>query len=159
MVQLDHIRPVCAGRRHEVAPGGGVPFRVFDGEVVVPGSVVGDPVQDHVHAAVVDCVDQPPEILMVAEFGIDALVVPDRVVAAEAAQAVLLADRVDGHEPQDAHAHILQTVKVRLERFKGALLRVLADVHLVHGEIAGPGAVVLCRRKRWQQEQDGENDP
>jgi hypothetical protein len=62
--------------------------------------MVGDPVEDHVHALAVGGIDEGLELGLGAEFRVHAIIVADRIRAAEAALAVLHADRVDRHQPE-----------------------------------------------------------
>jgi hypothetical protein len=66
--------------------------------------MVGDPVEDHVHALAVGGIDEGLEVGLGAELRVHAVIVADRIRAAERALAVLHADRVDRHQPQDIDA-------------------------------------------------------
>ena len=74
----------------------------------------------------------------VAELGVDAEVVLDGIRAAEPALAVLLADRVHRHEPDDVDAEVADARQVRLGGAEGALGREVALVDLVDRRAAAP---------------------
>ena len=71
-----------------------------------------------------------------AELGVDRRVVTDGVVAAQSALAHEQANRLDRHEPQDAHPHFLQARQVRGHRCQRAFGGVLADIDFVNAGIA-----------------------
>lgn len=85
--------------------------------------MVIDHVDDALHAPVVDGVDQMPEIIQRAEFGVHGAVVADGVGAAERALAVLFAGRVNGQQPDDVRAERLDAVEVRLHGSERCPLR------------------------------------
>ena len=139
VVELDDVRPVPPRRRVEVAlPVPLVPFGVLPDQHVVPGGVVGDPVEDHVQPKFVGAVDEPLEVVEGAELGVDGEVVARRVRAAQRALAVLLADRVDRHEPDDVRTQRLQARQLLLRSGERSLRRELPQVDLVQDGVLRP---------------------
>ena len=98
------------------------------------GVVIHD-VDDAAHPARVYLVHEVPEILERAVLGVHGAIVADGVGAAERALAGLLAQRVDGHQPDDVHAQGLYAVKVGYEGAEGTLLSVVADENGIHDEV------------------------
>ena len=80
-------------------------------EHAVPRGVVGDNVNDDLEAALVGLGNQALEVGLSAVVGVDGVVVADGVGAAEGAFAHLLADGIDGHQPEDVDAEVLQLVQ------------------------------------------------
>ena len=112
------------------------PFGVVFGQPGVGRGVVIDDVDDALHAAGVDGVDQMAEIVERAELGVDGAVVTDGIWAAEAPLAVFLAGGMDGQQPDDIRAEGLDAVKVGLHGGEGALFGVIADVDGIQDLIA-----------------------
>ncbi len=112
--------------------------------------MVGDPVENDLHAQMVDAVHQRPEIGGGAELGVDARVIGDGVVAAEYPFAVELADRLHRHDPQDVDSETLEPDQMGHERGERAGGRVLTRVDLVDHGMLGPGRVrdLGSRRRR-----------
>ncbi len=135
VIEIDDVRPIPPWSRAEVAaPVTLVPVRMRLDQRIVPGGVVGHPVENHPHAQPVRLGDECLEIVQRAEFRIDTIVVAYRVRTAQAALAVLLADRMDRHEPQDVRAKRLQARQLRTGGDQGAFGRELTGVDLVqHG--------------------------
>ena len=106
-------------------------------------SVVGHPVHEHLHAEAVRFGHEVVEIVHRAQLGIDGAVVADRIVGAERALAVLLPDRVDGHEPHGIDAQIAQEFQPRGGGAQRAFGRELAHVHFIeHGPVAPFGMLI-----------------
>ena len=75
----------------------------------------------------------------IAIFRIDRAVVADGVIAAQRALALLLADRIDRHDPEDIDAHTPQARKVGLKGSERPLGRVLPDIDFIDVCRARPG--------------------
>ena len=71
------------------------------------------------------------EILQGAVFRVHGAIVPVGVGAAHGALAVLLANGVDGHQPQNVRAQGADPGQVRFHGPEGALGGVAADVELI----------------------------
>jgi len=120
IVKVDDIRPV---RRVAIEKGIGEPavdgtfrvvFRMLLDPRVIPGGVVGHPVDDDVHAPGVDRVDERAELRLAAVLGVDPSVVAHGVGRAEGTDVglgTLLPNRMDGHEPERGNAHGLQFIE------------------------------------------------
>mmetsp|Transcript_78059 Transcript_78059/g.216466 ORF Transcript_78059/g.216466 Transcript_78059/m.216466 type:complete len:431 (-) Transcript_78059:4582-5874(-) len=149
VVQRDDVIPMLLtrlalveGHRVDLALGVElVPVLVRAGPRVVPGRMVGHPVEHDLEAQPVRLRDKGLGVGQAAELRIDGRVVAHRVVAAERALAVELADRLPGHQPQDVDTQLLQPRQVGLHRGQRAGGRILADVDLVEDGLAGPRKV------------------
>ena len=106
---------------------------------MIPGAVVGDPVKDHLDAQGMGLLDQLACITQAAEFRVHGPVVADRVIAAEAALAIELADRLQRHQPDQLDTHFFQSWQLRSKGLDRAFRRVLAQVHLVDADLVRPG--------------------
>ena len=122
-------------------------LRVLGGQHGVRRGVVIHYVDDALHAPVVDGVHQMAQVVDGAHVGVHRPVVPDGVGAAHGALAALLADGVDGHQPQDIRTQPLQAVEVALQGTEGALLRVSADENAVNDLVPQGEIGVACHRK------------
>lgn len=101
------------------------------------------------------------KVVQVAELGVDALVVLHGVVAAQLALTVLYANLVDGHEPEDVDAQLLEAGEVDLHGLEGTLGGVLAGIHLVDYGALGPAEVVdgwLCALLGLAERGGGEEE-
>mgnify|MGYP000199286452 CR=1 FL=1 len=105
---------------------------------IVPGRVVGDPVQDDVHAQLMGLSHELLEAVQVAELGVHTLVIPYGIGAAEPAFALRYADFLHRHQPQDVYAKIFEPWKLLFRGGKSPLRRELACVDLVDDRIAAP---------------------
>jgi len=132
-----------------------IPVAVFLRPRVVERGVVRHPVDDHVHAQPVRLFDQCLEVVERAEFRIDGRVIAHGVIAAQRVLAVLFADRLDRHQPQDVHAHLFQARQMLGKCLERALGRVLPDVHFVDIGVARP-AYVRHRRDIRRLRRGGE---
>ena len=131
------------GRGAEVAlPVALVPLGMLLHERVVPRGVVGDPVEDDVQPEPVRGGDEVLEVGERAELGVDAEVVAHGVGTAEDALAVLGADRVDRHEPDDVGAERLDPRQLYLRRGERPLGGELPEVDLVERGAPRPFRVV-----------------
>ena len=139
VIEIDDIRPVPPRRRAEIAvPVALVPVGMLFSQRIVPGRVVGDPVEDHVHIERMSGVDESLEVVQRAELGIDAKIIAYRVRTAERALPVLFADRVDRHEPQDVDTEIPEPRQLPLDGAERPFGAELPDVDLVNRGIAAP---------------------
>ena len=136
VVQIRHVPPVAEAVAERAVGLVVEPFGVVFGQPGVGRGVVIDDVDDALHAAGVDGVDQMAEIVERAELGVDSAVVTDGIWAAEAPLAVFLAGGMDGQQPDDIRAEGLDAVKVGLHGGEGALFGVIADVDGIQDLIA-----------------------
>ena len=90
--------------------------------------MVVDDVDDALHAAVVDGVDQMAEVVQRAELRVDGAVIADGIRAAERAFAVLLAGRMDRQQPDDIRTERVDAVQIPLHGGKGTFFGVIADI-------------------------------
>ncbi len=82
---------------------------MFFNPVVVATGVVGNPVEDDLHAEPVGFVDNLFELFDSAEFGVELAVVLDGVITTEFALPVKLGDGKHRHEPKDVDTEFFQT--------------------------------------------------
>ena len=136
VVQIRHVPPVAEAVAERAVGLVVEPLGVVFGQPGVGRGVVIDDVDDALHAAGVDGVDQMAEIVERAELGVDGAVVTDGIWAAEAPLAVFLAGGMDGQQPDDIRAEGLDAVKVGLHGGEGALFGVIADVDGIQDLIA-----------------------
>ncbi len=108
VVEVGDVGPIRV-RRNDL-PGGisCEPFGMFLDELAVPRRMVRYQVDDELHAAPVGGGQEVLEIVHRSEFGIDPIIIPHGIGAAECSLPVLLADRIDRHQPEDRHAEVLQ---------------------------------------------------
>ena len=96
-VQVGDILPVGSGGMHYYARRiGGVPLGVLRDPRMVPGGVVGHPIDNDGHFAVVGLGDQGFEVLQSSEFGVDGSVVRHTVGRSDGLD---LPHFKDGHQP------------------------------------------------------------
>src|SRR5208337_95745 len=134
-----NVGPVLPRRRSEIAfPVARVPFGVLTYEDVVPCGMVRDPVEDDVHVLLVCCCDEVLEIVQSAELGIHAVIILYGVGASQGAFAILFANFVDRHQPQDVDAQLFQAGQLLLRSPESAFWRELAGVDLVDGGVLTP---------------------
>ena len=132
-VQVRHIVPAGAGRTDDVAGFVvGVPFRMVLDPRIVPGSVVGDPVDDDGHAALVGAVHEGLEVHEGAEFRVDGGIVLDAIGALD---GFLYADFADWHEPDDVGAQVLDGVQTGGNGLERMVRCKVARIDLVHDDI------------------------
>ena len=154
-IQLGHIDPIGARGRLDAA--------VFVEQVVtqtngiagpdrVEGRVVGDPVDDDLHAVVMGGSDEGIEVLPGSVIRVECFVVLNTVGAPEGTAARLhqvvvlvlpalpvhLADRMHRHEPDDVHAQLLDAGEVGSSAPKVTLGAVLPDIHFIDHGIPRP---------------------
>jgi hypothetical protein len=89
-----------------------------------------------------DFLHQRFEPVQSAEFRVDIQIIAHRVITAETAEPVLQADGMNGHEPENAGAHVPQPVQMRLESGESAFFGVLPHIDLVDAEVVGPIAMI-----------------
>ena len=102
--------------------------------------MVGHPIDHQLHACFMNTGNQFPEIIPRTKFRVYFPVIPDGIVTAEASLPVLLADRVNRHEPQDICAHIFDPGDMLHKCSDGACGGKLPQVDLIDN---GTG------QKRW----------
>ena len=107
IIQVNAVGPVGNGRKEIPLGVSHIPIGMLHGQLIIPGSVVSHPVDDHVHAHLVDFVHQPFEIIQGSIFRIHGQIILDRIIAAQGALAPLFANRMNGHEPEDTNAQVL----------------------------------------------------
>ena len=139
VVQVDDVGPVPPqGRPLHPLPVALVPVGVLGVERVVPGGMVGHPVEDDVHPLRMCGGDERLEVGERPELGIDRAIVAHRIGAAERALAMLDADRIDRHQPDDADAQCLQPRQLLLGGAEGAFGGELAGIDLVEDSVFRP---------------------
>ena len=143
IVEIDDVGPIPERRRPVGAlPVMLVPVGMRGVDDIVPRGMVGDPVEDDVHPLRMRRRDERLEIVDRPELGVHRAIVLDRIGAAEPALAVLLADRMDRHQPQDVDAERLQPRQLRLRSAERSLGGELARVDLIEHRRLGPGGMV-----------------
>ena len=100
--------------------------------------MVGDPVEQYVHAQGVRLVHDGFKIFNASKGRVDCGVILDGIVAAELAFAVGFTNRLDGHEPQNIDVHFCQSREVLLKGIQRSFRRVLADVDLINVGVFRP---------------------
>ena len=111
-----------------------VKLRVLGHPMVVPGSMVGDPIQNDLHSELVGLVHHTGKVGAVAKLGVDGAVVRDAVVGPEDAFALCDANGTHGHEPQDVGAQIFDARKFFFKAVQTAFGGELPHVDLIdHG--------------------------
>ena len=138
VVEFGGVRPVPGhgGRPRGIAliPVG----RLLADPAGVARRMVGDPVQQHLHAQAVRLGDKRIEIPHRPQPGVDGAIVADRIVRAQRALAPLGADRIDGHEPYGVDAHVAQEAELRGGGPEGTFARQLAHVHFIDYSLVAP---------------------
>ena len=141
VVELGDVRPVVlhdgVAQRVTYIPVG----RALLDPAGIGRGVVGHPVQDYAQPESVGFGQEPVEILQRAEFGVDGFVAGDGVVRAEGSLALLDADGVDGHQPDDVHAQFSEPGQVACGRRQRPFGGVLAHVHFVDDRVVTPVGV------------------
>ena len=149
-VEIDDIGPVPPRGRAEIAiPCFLIPVGVVAAQLVVPRGVVGDEVEDDVEALFMRGIDEGPEILLAAEFGVHIVIALHRIGRAERALAVLLPDGMDRHQPQHIDAQFLEARQLFLRGLEGAFRGELAGVDLVQHRIARPFGILQLDEGLW----------
>src|ERR1700730_13001626 len=104
MIKLDDILPVK--RRPE--PARAVTFiklRVFFCPGMVPGGMIGHPVDQHFKSNSMSLFYQSFKIVHCSEFRINGFMIFYRIITAQASDPFYLANGMNGHEPQSLHSH------------------------------------------------------
>ncbi len=136
VVELGRIGPVPRHARRTVLVALVPVGRLLLDPPRIACGVVGDPVQNHLHAQRMRPSDERIEIGHVAHFGVDGRIVRYRIVRAEGAFAPLDADRIYRHQPYDVDPQIMQELQPAGSCGERTLGRKLTHVHLVkHGRI------------------------
>ena len=128
VVQVDDVGPVAdlvAGIAVFIPPE---EVRVFVQQHGIGRCVVVHHVDHALHAAFVDFVHQQAEVRLAAVLRVHGAVVAVGIGAAEASLPALLADGVDGHEPDDVGAEGFDAVEVGDDGAEAPLLGVCADI-------------------------------
>ena len=128
VIQIGDVPPVAEAVAERAVRLVEEPLRVILRQPRIGGCVVVDDVDDALHAAIVDGVDQMAEVVQRAELRVDGAVVADGIRAAERALAVLLAGRVDRQQPDDIRTERVDAVQLPLHGGKGAFFGVIADI-------------------------------
>ena len=110
----------------------------------IPGGVIGDNVDDDLEAALVGGGDKALEVGLGAVIGVDGVVVADRVGAADRALAELLAEGMNGHQPNDVDAEVFQFVQPRGNAIEIAFGGKIPWEKFVNDAVAEPGR---CRTR------------
>ena len=99
---------------------------------LVPGGMVGDPVDDDCHAPCVGVRHHLLEVFEGAELGIDRLVVLDAV---RALYGFLDADLADGHEPNYVRSEVCDGVQAGVHGLEGLLGGEIPGIDLIHDHV------------------------
>ena len=100
--------------------------------------MVGDPVQNDVKPLRMCGVDKGTKIVLGAEFRVHAEIVFDGVRAAQAAFAILLANRMNGHQPENVDAERLEARQLLCGGVERAFRCELAGVDLIDDGVFRP---------------------
>ncbi len=161
VVEFDNIVPVEPwGRAWLALAVLQVPIRVILANHVVPRRMVAHPVKDHMQAEPVRRGDELLEVGHGAQFGIDGEIIVDRVRATQLALAMLLADRVNRHQPDNGRAQLLEARQLALGCAQRAFRRKLARIDLVNTGVLAPLRMRerrgLGSGKKAQRKEQGE---
>ena len=117
-----------------------VPVRIlpFHPRMVGRG-VVRDPVQDHLEPHPVGRLQEMVEVLEGTELGIGVAVVLYGVIGPEGPLPPLFPDGIDGHQPDDVDAELLEHREFPFRRGEGAFFRCLAGIEFIDNRIAITG--------------------
>src|ERR1017187_9838701 len=143
IVEVDDVGPVQPRRRGELTfPIARVPLGMLADEDIVPCRVVGDPVEDYVHVLLMSGVDKVLEIVERAELWIDAVVILHGIRASQSALAILLANLVDRHQPEDIDSQLFQPGQLLLGGSEGPFGSELPGVDLIDSGVLAPLGVL-----------------
>lgn len=144
IVQIDNVRPVGGLVAEASVRLPVIKLRVLGDVHRVRRRVVVHHIDDALHAARVDRVHERLEIFKRAVLGIDRAVIAVRVGTAETALFALLADGVDGHEPDDIRSQRADAVKIGDHGAERPLRRMVAHIHAVNDLLAQRRTCILC---------------
>ena len=139
VIELIHVAiAVGAGeRRVIVVTVLGNPHIIFSG-------MVGDPVEPHLHAALMGCGDKCFQVGNGAEVAVHGMVVARGVGAAQRTDTALDATGMNRHEPDDVDAQVLQVVQALLCGCKCALARKVVQVKLIDDVLVRNKGTLSC---------------
>jgi hypothetical protein len=100
--------------------------------------MIGHPIDNDVHPGCVRSGDKVFEIVQRPKLGIHAVIVPHGVLAPQRALAVLDADRMNRHQPEDIRPQGFQAGQVLFRRPEGTFLGELPGVDLVEPRLLAP---------------------
>src|SRR5205807_4340557 len=84
--------------------------------------------------------DQLFEILFRAIVRIDSVIILHGIRAANGSLLLLLANRMNRHQPENVDAEIFQAIELRRNSFEISFLRKVARKDLIDNAVANPGA-------------------
>ena len=158
-VQVSDIVPAGTGRADDITCLiVGVPIRMVLDPLVIPGGMVGDPVDDDGHTALVGAGYEGLEVLEGTEFRVDGRIVLDAIRALD---SFLDTEFADGHEPYYVGSEILDGVQAGTDGLEGVLRREVAGVDLVHHDIfrsRNRDVAVPARARDGQKTNNRENE-
>jgi hypothetical protein len=109
-------------------------------------AVIGHEVEDDAKPAGVGLADQTPEVLRRPVLGPHRPEVPDRVGAAEGALAVLFADGLERHQPENGDPEVAHVVESGGDSVQVTGWREGAREDLIENAVPGPGGSLPCAR-------------
>ena len=104
---------------------------------IVFSRVVGHPVEPHLHAALMGSSDKGLEVGNGAKVAVHRMVVARGIGAAQRPDASQHTTRMDGHEPDDVDAQVLEVVQPLLRCRQGALTGEVVQVKLIDDVLVG----------------------
>ena len=144
IVKVDDVRPFSRLVAEAAVRLAIVKLRMLGDVYRVRRRVVVHHVDDALHAARVDCVHERPEIPERTVFGVDRTVIAVGVGAAETAFLALLADGVNGQEPDDIRPQRADAVQIGDNGAERPLRRVVAHINAVYDLRAQSDIRILC---------------
>jgi len=106
---------------------------------MIPGGVIGHPVENQVHAQAVGRPEPGTrKSVQGAKVRIDSFVVTDCIITAQRPFAFHDADGVDRHQPKNIDPHFLEAAQLGQGRSQRPLWGKLAHVQFINDSIAGP---------------------
>ena len=135
VVQVSHIEPIGSGRMNDASRCiGGVPLGVLGNPWVVPGSVVGNPINDDRNFALVGLGDQRFKVFHAPKLGINGPVISHTIGRSHRFKFAHFEYR---HKPKGVDMHGLQPIQVGSYTSDGARGRVGTRVHFIEQEVLG----------------------
>ena len=116
--------------------------------------MVGDPVEPHLHAAIVGRIDKSAQIGHCSEITVHRMVVARCIGAAQRTDASRHTTRMDGHEPDDIDAQVLEIIKAGLCRSKRSLAREVIKVELIDNVLVRYKCAGACTNNLGQLPED-----